>query len=102
MKTQSVEDYIFSLLSDTFPDRSCRTITRDLDLANDLGADSMTMVSLIFSIDEKFQVGTDQLGDLIVSCHTVGDLIVATERLQHARAQSAALGGRVASGRART
>ena len=99
MKTQSVEDHIFSLLNDTFPERSCETITRDMDLARDLGADSMTMVSLIFSIDEKFQVGTDQLGDLIVSCHTVGDLIAATERLQHARAQSIP---RMASGRART
>jgi len=96
MKTQSVEDHIFLLLNDTFPERSCKTITRDMDLARDLGADSMTMVSLIFSIDEKFQVGTDQLGGLIVSCHTVGDLIAATERL---RAQSLP---RMASSRART
>lgn len=62
----------------------------------------MTMVSLIFSIDEKLHVGTDQLGDLIVSCHTVGDLISATERLQHLRAQSAPIDGRRFLGRART
>ena len=83
MKKESVEDQIFSLLNNTFPERTCGVITRDTDLARDLDADSMTMVSLIFSIDEKFHVGTDQLGDMVVSCHTVGDLITATERLQH-------------------
>jgi acyl carrier protein len=102
MKTQSVEDHILSLLNDTFPDRSCRTITRNTDLTRDLGADSMTMVSLMFSIDEKFHVGTDQLGDLIVNCHTVGDLVTATERLQHERAHRAPIGTRAALGRART
>ena len=101
MKTQSVEDHIFSLLNDTFPERSCRTIERDTDLTRDLGADSMTMVSLIFSIDERFHVGTDQLGDLIVNCHTVGDLIAATERLQHDH-ERPPTAGRSVLGRART
>ena len=86
MKKQAIEDSILSLLRDTFPERSRESITRETDLVRDLDADSMTMVSLIFSIDQKFHVGTDQLGDLIVNCHTVGDLIVATERLQHERA----------------
>src|ERR1700744_1003413 len=98
MKTQSVEDHILSLLSDTFPERPCRAITRDVDLSRDLGADSMTMVSLIFSIDEKFHVGTDQLGDLIVSCRTVGDLVDATQRLQREQIQLTPAGGRMASG----
>ena len=86
MKKESLEDQIVSLLDTTFPERTCGPITRDTDLVRDLDADSMTMVSLIFSIDEKFHVGTDQMGDLIVGCHTVGDLIRATERLQHGRA----------------
>ena len=94
MKKESTEEQIFSLLNLTFPDRDCGPIRRDMDLMRELGADSMTMVSLIFSIDEKFHVGTDQLGDLIVSCHTVGDLIAATERLQQQRAQSAPSDGR--------
>jgi acyl carrier protein len=46
----------------------------------------MAMVTLIFAIDEEFGVGTDQLGELVVNCHTVGDLISATERLQRVRA----------------
>ena len=85
MKKQSVESYIISLLGTCFPGRSAGPITRDTDLIGDLDADSMAMVSLIFSIDEEFSVGTDQLGDIIINCRTVGDLIAATERLQHER-----------------
>jgi len=85
MQTQSVEDQIRSLLESIFPVRTCGAITRDTDLVRDLDADSMTMVSLIFSIDEKLHIGTDRLGDLVVNCHTVGDLVDATERLQHER-----------------
>lgn len=82
---QSVETHIISLLNSTFPGRKTGTITRDTDLVADLDADSMAMVSLIFAIDEEFGVGTDQLGELVVNCRTVGDLISATERLQHER-----------------
>jgi acyl carrier protein len=85
MKKQSVETYIISLLGASFPGRSVRSITRETDLVEDLDADSMAIVSLIFSIDEEFSVGTDQLGDMVLNCRTVGDLIVATERLQHER-----------------
>ena len=86
MSTQSVESYIISLLDTTFPGRSRKAITRDTDLAADLDADSMAMVTLIFAIDEEFGVGTDQLGELVVNCRTVGDLISAAERLQRVRA----------------
>jgi acyl carrier protein len=86
MKTQSVENYVMSLLNTSFPDRTTKAITRETDLVADLDADSMAMVSLIFAIDEEFAVGTDQLGELVVNCRTVGDLISATERLQHERA----------------
>ena len=99
MKKESLEEQIFVLLNNSFPQRSSGPITRETDLVRDLDADSMTMVSLIFSIDEQFQVGTDQLGDLITGCHTVGDLIAATERLRHERAPSTPGGGLI---RART
>ena len=85
MSTPSVESYVISLLSATFPGRS-QVITRDTDLVADLDADSMAMVTLIFAIDEEFGVGTDQLGELVVNCRTAGDLISATERLQRVRA----------------
>ncbi len=82
MKTQSVENYIIDLFTASFPHRPMAAVTRDTDLVTDLDADSMTMVSLIFSINEKFGVGTDQMGDLLLNCRTVGDLVSATERLQ--------------------
>lgn len=81
MKTQSVENFVFDLFAASFPDRHA-AITRETDLVADLDADSMTMVSLIFSISEKFGVSTDHLGDILLNCRTVGDLIAATERLQ--------------------
>lgn len=81
MNKTSVEDYVIDLFGASFPERR-GGITRATDLAADLDADSMTMVSLIFSINEKFGIGTDQLGDILLNCRTVGDLISATERLQ--------------------
>jgi acyl carrier protein len=81
MKKLSVENYIIDLFTASFPGRHA-AITRDTDLVADLDADSMTMVSLIFSINDKFGVGTDHLGDLLLNCRTVGDLVSATERLQ--------------------
>jgi acyl carrier protein len=85
MTKLSVENYIFSLLNSSFPGRSNGAITRNTDLIADLDADSMAMVSLIFSIDEEFAVGTDHLGDLVLNCRTVGDLVSATERLRRER-----------------
>jgi acyl carrier protein len=81
MKKLSVENYIIDLFTASFPGWQA-AITRDTDLVTDLDADSMTMVSLIFSINDKFGVGADQLGDLLLNCRTVGDLVSATERLQ--------------------
>jgi acyl carrier protein len=48
----------------------------------DLNADSMSLVSIIFSLDEKFGTGTDELGALVQQCRTVGDLVDVTERLR--------------------
>jgi acyl carrier protein len=85
MKDNSIETHVMSLLNASFPGRSTGPITRDTDLVADLDADSMAMVSLIFSIDEEFSVGTDQLGELVVDCRTAGDLISAVERLLRER-----------------
>jgi acyl carrier protein len=81
MKKQSVENYVIDLAAASFPERRI-AITRATDLVMDLDADSMMMVSLIFSISEKFGISTDRLGDILLNCRTVGDLIAATERLQ--------------------
>lgn len=85
MTNPSVESYVISLLNNSFPGRT-KPITHQTDLVCDLDADSMAMVSLIFAIDEEFAVGTDQLGELVVNCRTVGDLISSVERLALQRA----------------
>jgi acyl carrier protein len=81
MKKESVEKYVFNLFAASFPDRHA-AITRETDLVGDLDVDSMTMVSLIFSVSERFGVSTDHLGDILLNCRTVGDLVSAAERLR--------------------
>jgi acyl carrier protein len=85
MKKGSIEDHILAWLRTSLPSAPGRAITRQTDLIADLDLDSMSMVSLIFSLDETFHVGTDRMGDLVANCRTVGDLIVATEQLRHER-----------------
>jgi acyl carrier protein len=85
MKKQSVESHILAWLETSLPSAAGGAITRETDLIGDLDLDSMSMVSLIFSLDEAFRVGTDQMGDLVAGCRTVGDLIAATEQLRRER-----------------
>ena len=81
----SVEEYVFSQVKTVLPGNANKPISREMDLVMDLNADSLSIVSLIFSIDEQFDTGTDELGDLINECRTVGDLIDAAERLREKR-----------------
>jgi acyl carrier protein len=82
MNTHSVEQRVFSLAKKILPGAANRTLTRDLDLTIDLNADSLSLVSLIFAIEEEFGVGTSELGSLVTESRTVGDLVAAVERLQ--------------------
>jgi acyl carrier protein len=82
MDASSVEAYVVTLIKTLLPGNAGRTITRDMDLVTDLNADSMSLVSIILSLDEKFGIGTDELGALVQECRTVGDLVDVTERLR--------------------
>jgi acyl carrier protein len=82
MNTRSAEQRIFSLAKKILPEAANRTMTKDLDLVMDLNADSLSLVSLIFAIEEEFGVGTSELGSLVTESRTVGDLIAAVERLK--------------------
>ncbi|HWY63347.1 MAG TPA: phosphopantetheine-binding protein [Rhizomicrobium sp.] len=82
MNTRSAEQRIFSLAKKILPGAANRTMTKDLDLVMDLNADSLSLVSLIFAIEEEFGVGTSELGSLVTESRTVGDLIAAVERLK--------------------
>ena len=82
MNTRSAEQRIFLLANKILPGAANRTMTKDLDLVMDLNADSLSLVSLIFAIEEEFGVGTSELGSLVTESRTVGDLIAAVERLK--------------------
>jgi acyl carrier protein len=82
MSTQSVEQRVFSLARKILPGAANRTMTRDLDLVMDLNADSLSLVSLIFAIEEDFGVATTELGSLVTESRTLGDLVGAVERLR--------------------
>jgi acyl carrier protein len=82
MGKQSVKQCVISLAKKILPGAANRTITRDMDLVMDLDADSLSLVSLIFAINEELGVGTADMGMLVTESRTVGDLISAVERLK--------------------
>jgi acyl carrier protein len=80
MTNQSVEQRVFALTQKILPGAAGRTMTKDLDLVMDLNADSLSLVTLIFAIEEDFGIGTSELGSLVTQSRTVGDLVAAVER----------------------
>jgi acyl carrier protein len=82
MTSPSAEQRVFSLAKKILPGAANRTMTKDLDLVMDLNADSLSLVSLIYAIEEEFGIGTSQLGALVTESRTVGDLVAAVERLK--------------------
>jgi acyl carrier protein len=81
MRDAEAERLVIQLVKTVLPGNEQRAVSRDMDLVTDLGADSMSLVSLIFSLDEKLGVGTEELGGEIQQCRTVGDVIAMTVRL---------------------
>jgi acyl carrier protein len=82
MSKQSVEQCVISLAKKILPGAANHAVTRDMDLVMDLDADSLSLVSLIFAINEELGVGTADMGTLMTESRTVGDLISAVERLK--------------------
>jgi acyl carrier protein len=82
MSIPFVEQRVFLLTQKILPGAAGRTMTKDLDLVMDLNADSLSLVSLIYAIEEEFGVGTAELGSLVTESRTVGDLIAAVDRLK--------------------
>lgn len=74
-----VEQRVFSLVQKMLPGAANLTITREMDLLLDLNADSLSLVSLIFSMEEEFGLETSTLGGLVTESRTVGDLVTAVE-----------------------
>src|ERR1700722_15902614 len=77
--SKSAEQKIFALARQILPGAAGVTLTRDSDLQNDLNADSLSLVSLIFAIEEEFGLETSELGALVTESRTIGDLVAAVE-----------------------
>ncbi|HWC63444.1 MAG TPA: hypothetical protein VG501_07465 [Rhizomicrobium sp.] len=77
-----VEQRVFSLAGKILPGAAGRTLNRNLDLVTDLNADSLSLVSLIYAIEEEFRMETAELGSLVTDSRTLGDLVTAVERLR--------------------
>ena len=82
MSKRPVEQCVISLAKKILPGAANLAVTREMDLVMDLNADSLSLVSLIFAINEELGVGTADMGTLMTESRTVGDLISALERLQ--------------------
>ena len=84
MQDAEAERFVIHLVKTVLPGNANRAVSREMDLVTDLGADSMSLVALIFSLDEKLGAGTEELGGQIQQCRTVGDVIAMTVRLSGA------------------
>jgi acyl carrier protein len=51
-------------------------------LLTDLNADSLSLVSLLFAMEEEFGLETSELSSLAIEGRTVGDLVAAIESRQ--------------------
>jgi acyl carrier protein len=80
--SKSAEQKIFALARQILPGAAGVTLTRDSDLQNDLNADSLSLVSLIFAIEEEFGLENSELGSLVTESHTLGDLVAAVEKIK--------------------
>ena len=78
----TVEQGVFALTRKILPGAADKPITRDTSLMQDLNADSLSLVSLVFAIEEKFGLETSTLGSLVVESRTIGDLIDGVEQMR--------------------
>ena len=74
-----VEQKIFSLAKQILPGAAGQSLARQSDLVTDLNADSLSIVSLIFAIEEEFGFESSELGSLVTESRTLGDLVAAVE-----------------------
>jgi acyl carrier protein len=77
MNSKTADQRIFSLVRKILPGAANTTIRLDMDLLLDLNADSLSLVSLIFAIEEEFGLETATLGSQVTESRTVGDLVAA-------------------------
>ena len=79
MSSPSVEQRVFSLAKKILPGAAGLTLTRDMDLMTDLNADSLSLVSLVFAMEEEFNLESTELSGLVTESRTIGDLVAVVE-----------------------
>lgn len=77
--SKNAEQKIFAMAKQILPGAAGKTLTRDTDLQADLNADSLSLVSLVFAIEEEFGFESTELGSLVTESRTLGDLVTAVE-----------------------
>lgn len=77
--SKNAEQKIFALAKQILPGAAGKNLTRDSDLQADLNADSLSLVSLVFAIEEEFGFESTELGSLVTESRTLGDLVAAVE-----------------------
>ena len=68
-----MEEKIMKIIADQFM-MDPAEITREKDLVNDLGADSLDVVDLTMTLEEEFAL-PETSDEEILKIHTVGDLV---------------------------
>ena len=81
MNKQGAEQRVIKLAKKILPGAAKANVTRNSDLVMDLNADSMSLVALVFAMEEEFGVGATQLSGLVTDSRTIGDLVAAVEGL---------------------
>ena len=77
MSSQEVQEKVIGIIADQLG-VDAKTITRDTDIANDLGADSLDFAELMIVFEEKFDI--DIVEEDAQNITTVGQVIDNIEK----------------------
>lgn len=80
MKQSAIESFIIGVLKGVAGPSVKARVRREAEFLTDLEVDSIAILSVVFSIDEKYGVGHG-LGEHMSTIKTVGDLISVVEKL---------------------
>ena len=85
-----IEENILTLLSEFIPrKKKLREITEETELQRELGVNSIALLSLVFRVEEEFNVDLSQIdfGAELAKLRTVGDLLRISKELLANKAQ---------------
>lgn len=80
----AIEEKILALLSEFIPQKKkLREIAEDTELQRELGVNSIALLSLVFRVEEEFDVDLSQIdfGAELANLKTAGDLLRISKEL---------------------